>query len=710
MIRLTLKSFEILNPEYAGDMLARSARLRCVPLIILLAAAAARGAEPRGYPSSIFIEDLGRGTVQLIGPWKFHQGDDAGWASPPFDDSDWETLRGDLPWGRQGFARYTGYGWYRIRLSLHSVPQNSQGFSLLVPQIHDVYEIFWNGNRVGGGGKMPPWPVWRVSQQPETFAIGPEQSGVIAFRVWKAPLFSDDSGERGGFDSAPLIGSPESIRAAKAAINYEWLHSRQLRFGEHLTFGLIALLSFLAWWRNRGQRLLLWMACYALMPVLAGVLRDAHLAWPYPVAMGLLQPVHSLQDVSLWLLLVWLLRLNEDRTVYRAEMWLSIISLTITSVDGILLSFAWNPAWLLPLQAGDAVITAISTLIQILPVLLVSLAIHRKKRLKPASWIVAGLAFSEGMFIAVQQALRQGQRFTGWTIGDQLDRPLLLIDGNAVSAATLARAMLIIAIVAAVYISYRDEQRHEMLLENEFRNARELQRMLIPENQHSVAGYEISSAYRPALQVGGDFFQIIPSVQNHNGSTLLVLGDVSGHGLKAALSVSYVIGILRVLAELFAEPGPLLTEMNQRLCGQMDHGFVTCIAARIDRLGECTLSSAGHPPPFLNWCSLEVPGALPLGLDLTARYDQRTVQLSPGDHLALYTDGLLEARNKAGELYGFGRLQKLFAANPSAPEAAEEAVKFGQNDDVTVVTLAYTGVNERVEGEPQVSTASFLLL
>ena len=103
------------------------------------------------------------------------------------------------------------------------------------------------------------------------------------------------------------------------------------------------------------------------------------------------------------------------------------------------------------------------------------------------------------------------------------------------------------------------------------------------------------------------------------------------------------------------------------------------------------MSSAGHPPPFLNWRPLEVPGALPLGLDAAARYDQTTVQFEHGDHLALYTDGLLEARNKPGELYGFERLQKLFAANPTANEAADEAVRFGQDDDVTVVTLTYVG-------------------
>jgi serine phosphatase RsbU (regulator of sigma subunit) len=151
--------------------------------------------------------------------------------------------------------------------------------------------------------------------------------------------------------------------------------------------------------------------------------------------------------------------------------------------------------------------------------------------------------------------------------------------------------------------------------------------------------------------VGGDFFQIIP-LEGASQSVVLVLGDVSGHGLKAALTVSYIVGLMRVLTELFPEPTKLLAEMNRQLWGTMQSGFVTCIALRIDRLGRCAFASAGHPPPFLNGHELQVAGALPLGIAPSVRYPQSTVQLNYGDHLSLYTDGLLEARRSSGELYG----------------------------------------------------------
>jgi hypothetical protein len=671
-----------------------------MPFLIILAAAVSCRAQTTESAGSISIENMGTGAIPLVGPWKFQTGDDPAWATPAFDDSGWESIRGDHPWGQQGHARYTGYAWYRIHLTFQTAPSTPRQFSLLVPRVYDVYQIFWNGELVGKEGRTPPWPVWYVSQQPKAFHFSSTGSGVLAIRIWKAPLFSDDSGELGGLDGAPVVGSAEAINGAKAIIDYQWLHSRQLQFAEQLIYALIAMLSFLVWWWNRSQRLLLWMSSYALTPLIVVLLLDAHLGLPYFVAMGSTQPANCLHDVSLWFLLLWLLHLSKDRVLPRLVKVLAIVSLSVTSLDGLLLALAWHRDWTVRVQELDAAITAISTLIQALPLVLVTLAIQRRNRLKFSSWLVAALAILDGMFVAVLDALKQGQRFTGWTIGNQLADPFLSINGNAVSLAMIIRGLLLVAIVTAVYTSYREERQREMLLANEFSNARELQRMLIPENQHSTPGFAISSSYLPALEVGGDFFQLFPLAGDSNGTTLLLLGDVSGHGLKAALSVSYIVGIMRVLAEVFPEPGPLLTELNHRLCGHMDNGFATCIAVKIDRFGACTLSSAGHPPPFLNWQALEVPGAVPLGLDVTASYDQITLQCNPGDHLALYTDGLLEARNKTGELYGFERLRKLFAANPSAPEAAEAAVRFGQDDDVTVVTLAYTGESGPAVGEP----------
>ena len=84
---------------------------------------------------------------------------------------------------------------------------------------------------------------------------------------------------------------------------------------------------------------------------------------------------------------------------------------------------------------------------------------------------------------------------------------------------------------------------------------------------------------------------------------------------------------------------------------------------------------------------MDLPGALPLGIDPAIVYEELRLQINPGDRFALYTDGLLEARAPSGEIFSFERLQSLFASHPDAARATEAAVAFGQEDDITVLTL-----------------------
>jgi len=192
--------------------------------------------------------------------------------------------------------------------------------------------------------------------------------------------------------------------------------------------------------------------------------------------------------------------------------------------------------------------------------------------------------------------------------------------------------------------------------------------------------------------VGGDFFQLVPAEGNCAGSTLVVIGDVSGKGLKAAMSVALIVGAIRTLVEISSSPSEILAGINRRVCGRLQDGFVTCLILRLDPDGTCVMANAGHPPPFLNDREMEAPGALPLGLISDLGYAEHRTRLKQNDHLTLYTDGLLEARNPVGELFGFERMHALFATKPSAAEAAQIAVDFGQDDDITVLTLTRTQV------------------
>jgi serine phosphatase RsbU (regulator of sigma subunit) len=147
---------------------------------------------------------------------------------------------------------------------------------------------------------------------------------------------------------------------------------------------------------------------------------------------------------------------------------------------------------------------------------------------------------------------------------------------------------------------------------------------------------------------------------------------------------------LYALANIVDGPGRLLSALNQRLISRLQGGFATCVILLLQEDGKCVIASAGHPPPIINDCELSLQGAFPLGLFPDVEFEETTIHLNPGDRCTLFTDGLLEARNAEGELYGFERLLALVSRRPNAEQAVDAAVEFGQDDDITVVTLTRT--------------------
>jgi hypothetical protein len=378
-------------------------------------------------------------------------------------------------------------------------------------------------------------------------------------------------------------------------------------------------------------------------------------------------------------------------------------------LDGSLAFFYPQTISAIQLQILDACFTAFILLPEFIPAVLVAYAVYHRQKLDSARWIVAIAAFLNATIYAVYNISAQGIRFTHWSLSLEIAKPLFTWNGNPFGVQIIIRTLLFLTIVYAVIRYSIDNSRRQGALEQEFQNARELQKVLVPETLPAIPGFTVTSAYRPAQEVGGDFFQIMPI---EGGSTLIILGDVSGKGLRAAMAVSLIVGTVRALADDYPAPAQLLTQLNRRLCGRLQGGFATCVILRLNPAKgtgrDCTLSSAGHPAPFLNDQELSLAGALPLGLSPETLYEEATFSLQIGDHCALYTDGLLEARSPSGELYSFGRLKDLFATRPNAAQATEAAVAYGQDDDITVLTLtrlAQTQESTSVHSAPSLKLA-----
>ena len=225
---------------------------------------------------------------------------------------------------------------------------------------------------------------------------------------------------------------------------------------------------------------------------------------------------------------------------------------------------------------------------------------------------------------------------------------------------------------------FRSEER----LAGEMESARTVQQVLIPHQIPPVPGFRIHCVYKPAGQVGGDFFQVIPL---DSGGALIAVGDVSGKGMPAAMTVSLLVGTLRTLAHYTQKPSEILGSMNRRMLSRSQGGFTTCVVLRIESQGAVTVANAGHLAPYLEGQEIAVENGLPLGISAETDYPEVSIQLPADAQLTLYTDGVVEARSRAGELFGFERAAAL--STQPAEVIAQTAQSFGQDDDITVLTV-----------------------
>jgi hypothetical protein len=649
------------------------------------------------------LDHLGEGTASLNGPWQFHLGDDTGWASPELDDATghngWETISADRPWGEQGHLRYGGFAWYRRHIQLIPCDGSSVQLSLLIERVDDAYEVYWNGQQLGGFGKLPPHRVALSEHHevgPQVFrfnpvAVSPGSSssaaacnGVLAIRVFKMPRRAiPGSAEIGGLRVAPVLGSARSIEDLRGRLRYNWLRSHLFFFAQELMIALLMLISFGAWIRKRNQPLLFWLASLFF----AGLMYDLPHYWPVPLDSSLYleyaQFTWMLLNVSLLYLLLHLMNLEADRRLVRVTRfaaWLNVATLFLYFILAWLDSLNWRPE--LCRWAGTAC-DAVYYPLQLFPLVLVLLGLRR--RLTPERIAVVVFVFISQLLFQLFDFFMEIQRFTNGTLERRVAAPLFTIAGNQFDAVTIANLLMLASIVYAVYRQTQNAAHRQTVLELELRNARVVQQVLIPEEIPQVPGFAIEAVYRPFGEVGGDFFQILPLADG----VLVAIGDVSGKGMPAAMTVSLLVGTVRTLAHYTQSPGEILAAMNERMIGRSNGGFTTCLVLRANRSGKLAVANAGHIAPYLAGRELATESGLPLGLAAGVSYSETEFSFNAGEHLTLVTDGVVEARAKSGDLFGFERTAEVSLR--SAAEIADAAQAFGQDDDITVLTIALQG-------------------
>jgi serine phosphatase RsbU (regulator of sigma subunit)/predicted ester cyclase len=243
------------------------------------------------------------------------------------------------------------------------------------------------------------------------------------------------------------------------------------------------------------------------------------------------------------------------------------------------------------------------------------------------------------------------------------------------------------------------EIRERERIEQELRVARRIQQASLPKEVPQLEGWQISPFYQPAREVGGDFYDFLELPNEHMG---LVVGDATGKGVPAALVMASARSMIRALAQSSDSPGEVLVRVNDALCSDIPSGmFVTCFYGILDpESGRLRYANAGHDLPYLrrrNGDAEELRArGMPLGLMPGMSYEQKEIVLEAGESALFYSDGLVEAHDTKGEMFGFPRLRALVAEHGEEGSLGnlllEKLYSFvgegwEQEDDITLLTL-----------------------
>ena len=303
---------------------------------------------------------------------------------------------------------------------------------------------------------------------------------------------------------------------------------------------------------------------------------------------------------------------------------------------------------------------------------------------------------SEGVDLIVP-LIGQGELLGALYLGPRLsDQPYSTDDRRLLGslASQVAPAMKVAQLVREQQAEAKERER----IQQELQVAALIQQTLLPKELPAIPGWQVDAFYRPARAVGGDFYDFIALEDGRLG---VVIGDVTDKGVPAALVMATCRSMLRAAAQRHGSPGAVLAEVNEALVPEIPPAmFVTCLYAIIDTgAGEVVFANAGHNLPYVR-CAIGVKElratGMPLGLMPGMAYDEHRYDMASGEVMVLTSDGITEAHNPDGEMYGFARLMDLVATRPADDDMVGLVVGelegftgagAEQEDDITLVVV-----------------------
>jgi uncharacterized membrane protein len=515
---------------------------------------------------------------------------------------------------------------------------------------------------------------------PSTQTVAGNGTQVLAFRFWMNPVDTRLDSDAGGMHSAPVFGSFQAVRTDYRLARREIFGLSATRYLRAILFLFVAIVSFSLLGIDPSEPAYAWIGlgyffCFLDFGVLE-FLANLTTTFSLTVANVLYSLLYSL--ITFTVLMSWWtwFRLNREQTwkwkPLRFIPWLAALLALLdffTSCAYLGDFYRWipdtAPYLLLPFRV-------IPLLMYCLILSVVVLGIWRQRG-KEWPVIPVVILFVLGNYEGVFSRM-----------GIPVYYPVY---GITISLNCITTILITVTILVLLFQRLGRSMQHQREMEADLKSAQAVQRVLLPGDVSCHGDFTIESDYRPAKEVGGDFYQVIPNAQD--GSLLIVSGDVAGKGLQAGMLVSLLVGAIHTAAEDNPDPVFVLKALNRRLLGR--GAYATCLALRIDSNSQAALANAGHLPPYLNGKPIEIEGSAPLGFLEEAEFSVAHFTLALEDRLVMVSDGLAEAMNREGQLFGFERVQSLVESGTSVGEIAAKVQSFGQEDDISIVAVTRQG-------------------
>jgi hypothetical protein len=605
----------------------------------------------------------------------WHAGDDPGWVATNVDETGWQ------PYSNWKSSTSDPHLWVRCRVDLsvlRSVAQPAIQLSL-----YSAYQLYLNGTLLGGEGNLGngnsslnsirsyPVPAQLLS------ADSTSGTSTLALRI------TDRKANMNGGPYGTIINSPLQLRAGDVplldALRARTALTNAVQYAPTaISFGIIGvlavvLLGMFLYDRSRRELLLLSLGCLSLAALRINEFTSV-LLLDYSISAGIV--IVGLGNIGMTLTQAPFYYALAQRRMPRPLIALLVL-LSMDSFPAWISAF-WagnQPAFMGPLILYFVRPSSLfaHTILSLIPFLVFWPYAAIPRRMRPLAALCMLWSAADFVWFVLEM--------TAWNIPGVPD--LFARWGLALLAArAVTTACVLTALLALLFRDQRQATEERALFAGEVHAARDVQQYLIPAQLPVTPGFSISSEYRPSREVGGDFFQVLPDLTDD--SVLIVVGDVAGKGIEAGMLATLIVGSVRTASSFTSDPVRILGLLNERLCGR---GLVTCLALRIERDGNATLINAGHLPPYLNGKELAVEGALPLGAISGLHLPALHFTLAAGDSLMLMTDGVVEAQNARGQLFGFERITRLLREGSNGAALAAAAQAFGQQDDITVLTL-----------------------